>query len=108
MYWAGHEERHVDADTWAALQMSRLRKVVKMSNCKCPLQIHERRRRTKYPVRVPILTHEEHFFLLSILVDDAIKERLRKIKKLKRGSEKTSLKMGVKLLRGIKRELYRS
>ena len=78
-----------------------------MSGCKCPLNIHERRRKTKHPVRVPILTVEEHNFLLGV-VDDGIKDRQKQIRKLKRGTERGALKLGVKLLRSIKRELYRS
>ena len=78
-----------------------------MSSCKCSLNIHERRRHTRYPVRVPILTVDEHIFL-SAVVDDAIKERQGKIRKLKRSYERTCLRKGLTLLRGVRRELIRS
>lgn len=79
-----------------------------MSGCKCPLNIHERRRKTRYPVRVPILTYEEHFFLMSVVVDDAIKSRRNAIRRMKRSTERTALKKGLTLLLGIRRELNRS
>lgn len=78
------------------------------SSCACPLKIHERRRKTKHPVRVPILTVEEHFFLLSIVVNDAIKVRRKAVRGMKRSDERTALKKGLAMLLAIRRELYRS
>jgi hypothetical protein len=75
--------------------------------CKCELKIHERRRRTKHPVRVPIFTHEEHVFLMA-LTSDGIDARRKEIATLKRGDEKRALTLGVQLLKSIRRELYRS